>query len=40
MVKNVENVCNCTNEKCTRYGKCNECIEFHKKLDNLPYCKR
>ncbi|MEG2929285.1 MAG: hypothetical protein RR846_07015 [Oscillospiraceae bacterium] len=34
--------CNCTNEKCPRHGKCDECVEFHKasKEKPLPFCQR
>jgi len=30
--------CNCTYEPCPRKGICCECIEYHKKLGELPAC--
>lgn len=34
--------CTCKKKKCERYGKCEECIAYHKENVNrgLPYCKR
>ncbi|WP_169738174.1 hypothetical protein [Clostridium akagii] len=40
MLENGKNICDCKNEKCIRHGKCSECIEFHRKLEQLPYCKK
>ena len=30
--------CNCTYEPCSRKGKCCECIQYHKRLGELPAC--
>ena len=30
--------CNCTYEPCPRKGICCECIEYHKRLGELPAC--
>jgi hypothetical protein len=30
--------CNCTYEPCSRKGICCECIEYHRKYDELPAC--
>ncbi|WP_176718780.1 MULTISPECIES: hypothetical protein [Caloranaerobacter] len=32
--------CPCPKKKCERFGKCEECREFHKKKNRLPYCER
>lgn len=40
MLENESNICSCKKEKCIRHGKCNECIEYHRKPGRLPYCKR
>ena len=32
--------CPCPKKKCPRFGKCKECIEYHKKRNQLPYCER
>lgn len=32
------NKCNCTYEPCSKKGYCCECIEYHKKLGELPAC--
>lgn len=34
---NLDN-CNCTYDHCPRKGKCCECIQYHKKRDELPAC--
>lgn len=34
---NLDN-CNCTYDPCPRKGKCCECIQYHKKRDELPAC--
>jgi len=31
-------MCACTYEPCSRKGKCCECINYHKKHDELPGC--
>ncbi|MBN1289573.1 MAG: hypothetical protein JXA49_08060 [Actinobacteria bacterium] len=31
-------VCNCTYEPCSRKGKCCECLQYHKALNELPAC--
>ncbi len=42
MLKNGLEVCTCKKHKCERFGKCDECIEFHKthKRYPLPQCMR
>ncbi len=30
--------CNCTYEPCSRKGKCCECIQYHKSMDEIPAC--
>jgi hypothetical protein len=42
MLENGLEECNCRKKKCERYGKCEECIAYHKsnKYHALPYCKR
>lgn len=40
MLENGTDICNCKKKKCERFGKCNECIEYHKNSKRLPYCKR
>ena len=42
ILENGKTVCNCTNVECERFGKCLECIAFHKnnKVKPLPFCKR
>ena len=40
MLENGSNACSCRKKKCVRHGKCNECIEYHKVKNHLPYCKR
>jgi hypothetical protein len=30
--------CTCTYEPCSRKGKCCECIQYHKRLGELPGC--
>lgn len=42
MLENGLEGCNCKKKKCERYGKCNECIAYHKtnKRYTEPYCKR
>ncbi len=30
--------CNCTYEPCSRKGKCCECIQYHRRLNELPAC--
>ena len=30
--------CPCTYEPCSRKGKCCECIQYHKRLGELPGC--
>jgi len=31
-------MCICTYEPCSRKGKCCECIQYHRKLGELPGC--
>lgn len=31
-------MCTCTYEPCSRKGKCCECIQYHRKLGELPGC--
>ncbi|GEM_PF-2519905 len=40
MLENGSDFCNCKKTSCIRYGKCSECIEYHKDSKNPPYCKR
>ncbi len=42
MAENGLEGCNCKKKKCERYGKCIECIDYHKtnKRYTVPYCKR
>lgn len=42
MLENGSDICSCKKKKCERFGKCNECIEYHSnsKSRPLPYCKR
>jgi len=38
---NVETIkarCTCTYEPCPRKGYCCDCIEYHRKMDQLPGC--
>ncbi|MBD3284934.1 hypothetical protein GF359_01050 [candidate division WOR-3 bacterium] len=30
--------CPCTYEPCSRKGKCCECIDYHRKMGELPGC--
>ncbi|NOZ86134.1 MAG: cytosolic protein [Deltaproteobacteria bacterium] len=30
--------CNCTYEPCSRKGICCECIEYHRRMNELPAC--
>ncbi|MDP4172972.1 MAG: DUF6485 family protein [Bacteroidota bacterium] len=30
--------CNCTYEPCPRKGYCCQCIEYHRRKDQLPAC--
>jgi hypothetical protein len=30
--------CTCTYEPCSRKGRCCECVEFHRGMDELPGC--
>jgi len=30
--------CKCTYPGCSRHGKCDECVEFHRVQDELPAC--
>ncbi|HUT84409.1 MAG TPA: DUF6485 family protein [Thermodesulfobacteriota bacterium] len=30
--------CTCTYEPCSRKGKCCECIDYHRSLQQLPGC--
>ncbi|MBN1410854.1 MAG: hypothetical protein JW969_08405 [Spirochaetales bacterium] len=30
--------CNCTYEPCSRKGICCECIQYHRRNDELPAC--
>ncbi len=30
--------CNCTYEPCSRKGVCCDCIEYHRRNDELPAC--
>jgi len=32
------NHCNCTYEPCPRKGICCECVEYHRKMGELPAC--
>ena len=42
MLENGLETCNCKKKKCERFGKCFECIAYHKENSHhaLPYCKR
>lgn len=40
MLENGLEVCSCKKKSCARYGKCAECIEYHKTHKYEPYCKR
>lgn len=42
MTENEAEGCSCKKKKCERYGKCSECIAYHKtnKRYTEPYCKR
>ncbi len=42
MLENGLEVCSCKKKKCERYGKCTECIAYHKtnKRHTAPYCTR
>ena len=31
-------VCNCTYEPCSRKGRCCECIQYHRRMGELPAC--
>jgi len=35
--KNIKK-CNCTYEPCSRKGVCCECIEYHRRQNELPAC--
>ncbi|MCJ7813343.1 DUF6485 family protein [bacterium] len=30
--------CNCSYESCSRKGTCCECVEYHRKMGELPAC--
>ncbi len=30
--------CNCTYEPCSRKGTCCQCLEYHRRMDELPAC--
>lgn len=30
--------CNCTYEPCGRKGKCCECVQYHRRSNELPAC--
>lgn len=30
--------CTCTYEPCSRKGQCCECVQYHKKMNQLPGC--
>ena len=30
--------CNCSYEPCSRKGKCCECIQYHRRANELPAC--
>lgn len=32
--------CPCHSKDCERYGKCCECVVFHREKGNLPVCLR
>ncbi len=32
--------CSCKKVKCKRHGKCEECMAYHCKKDQLPRCKQ
>lgn len=42
MLENGSEACTCKKKKCERYGKCGECIAYHKtnKRYTVPYCKQ
>ena len=42
ILENGKTMCNCTNVDCERFGKCKECIEFHRnnEIKPLAFCKR
>ena len=31
-------ICTCTYTSCSRYGKCCECIAYHRRMNELPGC--
>ena len=33
-----KNMCNCTYSGCSRYGKCCECLAYHRSSNELPAC--
>ncbi len=33
-----QQICNCTYEPCARKGICCECIQYHRRLGELPAC--
>ncbi len=35
--KNIS-LCNCSYEPCSRKGKCCECIQYHRRSNELPAC--
>ena len=35
--KNMRN-CNCSYEPCSRKGTCCECIQYHRRMNELPAC--
>lgn len=35
--KNLKN-CSCTYEPCPRKGKCCECVEYHRRANEIPGC--
>lgn len=32
--------CPCPKKDCPRHGSCQECVDFHKVKDELPFCAR
>jgi hypothetical protein len=31
-------ICNCTYEPCSRKGLCCECLQYHRRIGELPAC--
>ena len=41
MLKNGQDTCTCKKKSCPRFGKCEECVAYHRENKKYePYCMR